>query len=327
LLAGASTARAQQALAGGDMMDDGSSVFMLSGQDGNYLGVSARNLTQEEASRYNLREARGVVITNVTKDGPAEKAGLRKDDVILKLDGETVTSVRKLNRLIGEAAPGQTVRLTISRNGAEQQVTATLGKRASLARNFSVFSPYSQDELKNWEWRDGQNVFSMNFGATRRIGVSTTSLTKQLADYFGVKDGRGVLVNSVTEDGPAARAGIKAGDVITAIDGEPIDDPGDLVRAVNRKDSGDVTLTIIRNKTQQTIKLTPEQRWGRKLGTIPDIRITPPDIRITPPAVEIAMPSMRIAPRAITVSRTQMAPMLAPLSSLPCIMRPVGDIQ
>ena len=132
---------------------------------------------------------------------------------------------------------------------------------------------------------------------SRRIGVSTMSLTKQLADYFGIADGKGALVTSVTEDGPAAKAGVKAGDVITAVDGEAVDSPGDISRVINRKKEGDVTLTIIRNKSQQTIRVTP--REGAFSGTLgqPQIgrRIVIPRIVIpTIPDIDIAMPNIVI---------------------------------
>ena len=91
-------------------------------------------------------------------------------------------------------------------------------------------------------------------------------LTKQLADYFGVADGQGVLVTAVTDDSPAAKAGVKAGDVITAIDGEKIDGAGDLSRAINKKKDGDVTLTVIRNKNQRTINVTPKANPSSATG-------------------------------------------------------------
>ena len=96
---------------------------------GGYLGVYAENINRENMGRYNLNQVRGVGVTQVIKDSPAEKAGLRKDDVILRIDGENVNSVRKLNRLISEMAPDHSVRVTVSRGGAEQEITATIGKR------------------------------------------------------------------------------------------------------------------------------------------------------------------------------------------------------
>src|SRR5437899_2890536 len=152
---------------------------------GSFLGVYAEDISKENMGRYGLREVRGVGVTQVVKDSPAEKAGLKKDDVILRFEGESVTSVRKLNRLVSEASADQTVRLTISRGGSEQEVSVTLSKR-SLA---NVLGANIRNEVFRGIERDfpksGDFVFS--FGANRRLGVSTQTLTKQLADYFGAK--------------------------------------------------------------------------------------------------------------------------------------------
>src|SRR6266851_3381985 len=102
--------------------------IMLDG--GTFLGVSVEDISKENLSRYGMREVRGVGVTQVVKDSPAEKAGLKKDDVILRFDGESVTSARKLTRLVGEASADQTVRLTISRSGSEQEVSATLSRHS-----------------------------------------------------------------------------------------------------------------------------------------------------------------------------------------------------
>jgi membrane-associated protease RseP (regulator of RpoE activity) len=137
-------------------------------------------------------------------------------------------------------------------------------------------------------------------------------LTKQLADYFGITDGKGALVTSVTEDGPAAKAGVKAGDVITAVDGEAVDSPGDISRVINRKKEGEVALTIIRNKSQQTIRVTPrdggfwnagQPQTGRRI-VIPRIEIpTIPDIDIAMPNIVIpSIPTINIKCRAIRVT-------------------------
>jgi serine protease Do len=309
--------------------------------DGGYLGVYAENINRENMGRYHLSTPRGVGITQVIQGSPAEKAGLKKDDVILRLDGENITSVRKLNRLVSEIAPDQSVRVTVSRGGSEQELTATIGKRDNASTVQGLF----RGEPKVWKWegdprgfkfespmierfgfgldKDGDLTFLLS--NSRRIGVSTMQLNKQLAEYFGVTGGKGVLVTSVTEDGPAAKAGVKAGDVITAIDGEAVDSPGDISRAINRKKEGDVTLTVIRNRSQQTIRVTPREggfsgavgtpQVGRRIvipriviPTIPDIDIDMPRIRIpTIPAVDVKMPRVRVRPR-VRVSRSERGP-------------------
>src|ERR1700704_3013894 len=96
-------------------------AFSMFIDGGSFLGVYAEDINKENMGRYGMREVRGVGVTQVVKDSPAEKAGIRKDDVIVKFEGDSVTSVRKLHRLVSEVAPDQTVRLAISRNGSGQE--------------------------------------------------------------------------------------------------------------------------------------------------------------------------------------------------------------
>src|SRR5882762_1606896 len=230
-------------------------AFSLFIEGGSFLGVYAEDVSKENMTRYGLRDVRGVGITQVVKDSPAEKAGLKKDDVILRFEGDSVTSVRKLNRLVSEVAPDQSVRLGISRGGSEQEVSVTIGKRDHSLNAFNRLEGLQGMEgfkglglqkldgleglgdLKNfkvpegnvWKWEGqgpGNDSFVYALGNNRRMGVSTVQLTKQLADYFGIADGKGVLVTSVSDGSPAAKAGFKAGDVITTVDGDTIEGPG-----------------------------------------------------------------------------------------------------
>ncbi|HMG73119.1 MAG TPA: PDZ domain-containing protein [Pyrinomonadaceae bacterium] len=296
---------------------DRSFSFFLDG--GAFLGVGTEDISKENMGRYGMREVRGVGVTQVIKDSPAEKAGLKKDDVILRFDGESVSSTRKLTRLVSESSPDQTVRITISRAGGEQEITAMLSKHTMG----NVLGASIRDDIlkgieKGWpviKTDDGDfNVFSL--GANRRIGVNTQTLTKQLADYFGAKDG-GVLITSVTENSPAAKAGLKAGDVITAIDGEKVDSSGDITRAINKKQDGEVSLTVLRDRNSRTVNLTPEKSKEPMIlrpGTIGGQRIMIPSIAI--PEINVDLPRIvipatpkinvtvpRRAPRARTGSR------------------------
>lgn len=295
--------------------------FSLFVDGGAFLGVGTEDITKENMGRYGMREVRGVGVTQVIKGSPAEKGGLKKDDVILRFDGESVTSARKLSRLVGESSADQTVRLTISRGGAEQEVSATLSKH-NMA---NLLGAGIRDEMlrgfeKDWPQinsADGNFVFS--FGGNRRIGVSTQTLTKQLADYFGAKDG-GLLITSVTENSPAAKAGLKAGDVITAVDGEKVDSAGDISRVINKKQEGEVSLTILHDRNTRTVNLTPEKREQpaivrpATIGTrrvvipsilvpaIPEMNIEVPRIVIpATPRIEVNVP--RQAPRVRTGAR------------------------
>src|SRR5262245_11070238 len=97
-------------------------AFTLLADGSGYLGVYAEDISRENMGKYNLSQPRGVGVTQVIKDSPAEKAGLRKDDVILRLDGAKVTSVRKLNRLISEIAPDQSVKISGTTGGEAQEL-------------------------------------------------------------------------------------------------------------------------------------------------------------------------------------------------------------
>ena len=285
--------------------------FMIDG--GTFLGVSVEEISKENMSRYGMREVRGVGVTQVVKDSPAEKAGLKKDDVILRFEGESVTSARKLTRLVGEASADQTVRLTISRGGSEQELSATLAKHDGMQNVFGGAMPSGgfrgttpfpmkiepfpmKIDPGMIQINPGEGGFAFAFG-NRRIGVSTQPLTKQLADYFGVKDG-GLLITSVNDNSPAAKAGLKAGDVITAVDGEKVTSPGDVSRAISKKEDGPVSLTIIRDRNTRTVTVTPEKNPERTLmrpGTIGTRRIVIPSIQVPAvPEMNIQIPRIAI---------------------------------
>ena len=274
-------------------------TFSLYFGGGAFLGVGTEDISKENMGRYGMREVRGVGVTQVIKDSPAEKAGLKKDDVILRFDGESVTSARKLSRLVGESSADQTVRLTISRGGAEQEVTATLSKH-NLA---NILGAGIRDDVMRGIEKDfpqiesGDENFVFAFGGNRRIGVSTQTLSKQLADYFGAKDG-GVLITSVTDNSPAAKAGLKAGDVITAVDGEKDTSSGDVSRTINKKQDGEVSLTILRDRSIRTINLTPEKREQPTIlrpGTIGTRRVVIPSIQVPAiPEINIQVPRIVI---------------------------------
>jgi membrane-associated protease RseP (regulator of RpoE activity) len=279
-------------------------------EGGSFLGVHTEDINKENMSRYGLqREPRGVGITNVVEGSPAERAGLREGDVILRFDNEAVTSVRKLNRLISEVAPEHAARLTISRGNDEKDLTVTLGKRSDFNAAYGVPSQRWEDldKLRDFKFDDkgfksgdnnGEN-FSFVFGNNRRIGVATTQLTKQLADYFGIAGGKGLLITSVREDSPAAKAGLRAGDVITEADGQPVGTVADLMRAISRKDEGEMTLNITRDKSQRTIRLTPERSKDSNLPS-PGVYFTPQAMQVTVP--KIAMPALSALPALRTMT-------------------------
>lgn len=249
-------------------------AFTIDG-NGGYLGVQTVEVTRDNMSKYGLNEVRGVAVEKVMDGSPAAAAGIRSGDVIVRINGEAITSTRKLTRLISEISPDQQARVTVIRGGAEQEITATIGKRPGPQfeeGRFTMPLPELPDmpqlgRLRELFKNDGSgnvftfpegeaDVFTLRPGTGRQIGVSVYPVTKQLGERFGV-DG-GVLINSVGENSAAAKAGLKAGDIIVEVDGKLVRNNLDLMRSVNEKKEGDVTVTFVRDRARQTVTVSPE---------------------------------------------------------------------
>ena len=215
----------------------------------------------------------GVVVDEVRPDSPAEKAGLKKSDVIVEFDGERVRGARQFGRLVQETPPGKTVKATIVRAGQRKdvQITPQDGRSVWSGRGMFDgdrfrFEPPDLDVLRGQLPRGG---FNFDFDlpgmlSGRRLGVSVDELTDQLAQYFGAKDG--VLVSAVTDGSAASRAGLKAGDVITAINGEPVHSRDDLVRALRDAKDDELTIGIVRDRKETSVKATIEALSRRVRG-------------------------------------------------------------
>jgi S1-C subfamily serine protease len=245
-------------------------VMMLDGR-GAQIGVEVNDVTD------------GVRIEAVDQDSPALKAGLQAGDIVVELDGERVRSARQFSRLIQETADGRSVALGILRDSKRQVVNVTpesgafdfafdsdrLGR--DIARGLRDIEPRLRElepRLRELEPRlrefrfNGPLTFDFD-GLPRmtsprgRLGVQLDELTPQLGEYFGAKDG-GVLITSVTPDSPAAKAGLKAGDVITSLDGDRVRRTEDLIDELRDKD-GDVTVGILRDKQESSVKATLEE--------------------------------------------------------------------
>lgn len=240
-----------------------------------YLGVQTVEISKDNFAKFGLSQARGVGVEKVVENSPAAQAGLQNGDVIVRFEGEEVKSTSKLTRLIGEVSPDQTAKVTVLRGGSEREFNVTLGKREGLPS--AAFGNFNFENLPTlpvmpripqtpqaqsipFPPRAGADgdVFVWRGGASRQIGVGVTALTKQLGDYFGVPEGSGILINSVRENSPAAKAGLKAGDVIVEIEGKAVRGQADLIRAISEKKDGDVSLTILRERNRQTVRVTPE---------------------------------------------------------------------
>jgi len=225
----------------------------------------------------------GVLVEEVRPDSPAEKAGLKKSDVIVEFDGERVRGTRQFGRLVQETPPGKTVKATIVRDGQRKNVEitpqdsrGTLGDRFRIdGDRFRIDGDMLRRQLPDFDafrWQLPRGPFNFDFDfpgvmSGRRLGVTVDPLTDQLAQYFGTV--AGVLVTSVADGSAASRAGLKAGDVITSIDGQPVHSTDDLIRATRDAKDDEVTIEIVRDRKTSSVKATLEGPSRRSRGARP----------------------------------------------------------
>jgi len=242
---------------------------MLSG--GSRIGVSIRDVEESDAKTAQA----GVIVEEVATDSPGEKAGIHKGDAIVEFDGERVRSVRQLTRVVQETPSGRTVSAVLLREGKKTPVSIT--PRDDGRFSFSGFDDLG-DFSPEFKFRVAPRVtpptpptppsppmvwdFDGLIGRSGRLGISIDSLSPQLAEYFGTKEG--VLVSSVSDNSAAAKAGLKAGDVITNFNGSTINDPQDMRRRIQSLNDGDeFTVTVMRDRKPVTLKgkaESPERR-------------------------------------------------------------------
>ncbi len=241
-------------------------TFGYSSEDwggGSYLGVDTRDITPDRLAPLHLKEERGVEVTMVDQDAPAGKAGVKEQDVIMTLNGEKVESVEQLRRMIRETPPGRIVTLGILRNGQQISLKVPLGDRKqsyaySYGPNMKDFH-FEMPKLPAIPDIDVP-VSIVVVHSSVRSGLMVENLTSQLGDFFGTKNGQGVLVRSVEKGSRADKAGFHAGDVIVKINGESIHDSSDFSHALRGRKDNTASVSILRDKKEQTITLTLPDR-------------------------------------------------------------------
>lgn len=243
-----------------------SEVYVLSPSSGSrsYLGVDIRDITQDRVGPLKLKEERGVEITMVDQDAPAGKAGLREHDVILDFNGTAVESEEQLRRLIRETPPGRTVTLGISRDGNSLKVPVQLSEHSKVVAEAFPRIP-APPRLPDNDFGNRIDIPAISiYTVSSTLGMQTENLTPQLGDFFGVKNGEGVLVRSVEKGSAAEKAGLKAGDVVVKVGDEKLSDRSDLARIMRKhRTGGKLALGVVRDKHEQILTVDVPARGAR----------------------------------------------------------------
>jgi serine protease Do len=194
-----------------------------------FLGVLIQPVTPDLAKAFKLGKSEGALISDVSANSPAERAGLKAGDIVTKLDNQTIPDSRALQLAIGQMTPGRTVRLTVVRDGTERQYSVTLGEQ-----------PADRSESA---------ATSGGTTAERALdGVSLETLTPELARQFGISTNtKGVLVRRIDRDSAAAQAGLEQGDVIVEVNRQPVNSIEQVNRLLQETTTGNALLFMNRN--------------------------------------------------------------------------------
>ncbi len=169
------------------------------------IGVTIQSVDADLAASLNLPAARGAIVTSVSAGGPAEKAGVRRGDVITAVNNQTVADTNGLRNLVASMPPGSNVTLTVFRSGRDQNFQATLA------------------ELPERQRPESEESSSGNTSGNARFGLTLQPLTAEMASRFGLDAGdQGLLVTKVDPASNAANAGVRQGDLIQEVNRQAV---------------------------------------------------------------------------------------------------------
>ena len=236
-----------------DVEDDGQMV-VVSGQG--WLGAGVSEVTPDKVKEFKLPAERGVVLGKIVPDSPAAKAGLKENDVVTEVNGQRIEGTEQFRRMIREIPSGRTAQITVWRDGHSQTINVAIGK-AEPHINSAIVSPgtfaFNMPDMSHLN-----ELLEVNpwFGGRPRLGIDAEDLEGDFGNYFGAPDGEGVLVRGVFADSPAARAGLKAGDVITSVNGDRVHSVGELrEKLIEKHGENTLKLGVLRNKAPLTLSV------------------------------------------------------------------------
>jgi serine protease Do len=250
-------------------------VQVLLGGGGSWLGVGVAEVTQEKVKELRLPAERGALLGKIVPDSPAARSGLKENDVITEVNGQRVEGSEQFRRMIREIPAGRAAQLSVWRDGRQQTIAVTLAKSEAAHRHTMVAPTpgsfaFQMPDLQELPALEGLRNFSFSVSGHTRLGIDAEDLEGDFGNYFGAPDGEGILVRNVFENSAAAKAGLKAGDVITSMDGERIRSAGELrEKLMLKKDAKTVKLGLLRNRSEMSLTVelpAPEEKQAHHIS-------------------------------------------------------------
>jgi serine protease Do len=192
-----------------------------------WLGVGIQDLTGELADYYGLKDQKGVLVTQVFKDDPADKAGIRVNDIVTAIDGQPVTTGRELSKIVASTAVGKKTRIDFLRDGKPKNVTVTLTKRVE----------------------DEERMIRPASDESDEIGIRIKDLSPEIARQFGLgEEDAGVLITQVKEGSKADKAGITPGDIIKEVNHKAVANTAEYVELMKNTKKGDEISMLLKRR-------------------------------------------------------------------------------
>ena len=270
------------------------------GETGNggqgYIGVYMQDLTSQVRKGLDLKVEKGVLVSGVEEESPADKAGIEDGDVITRFNGKSVASADELRDAVRAVAPGKDAKIDVVHEGNSKSLTLTVSERPE--REAMHWQSFGDGDGDNAAPMAMARAFTMMGGP--RLGVEARPLEDDgLASYFGAKKGDGLLVLSVDDESVAGKAGVKPGDIISKVGDDKIEDTQDVRHALKDYDKGDqFDITVIRHGKSQSLKATMDEQDHEMAFDMPghgvyQWRMSPHGMRAPmPPRVYMNNPGM-----------------------------------
>lgn len=248
-----------------------------------YLGIDIRDVSDEQLAALKLKEAHGAEIVGMDHDGPACKSGLQVHDVVLQMNGQQVEGEEQLRRMLRETPAGRLVTFIISRDGQQRTINTQMANRDEVEKqawenHYTVPEPEGFSALSIFRLH-GNSFFGKSPAAAANqpkephgflgtnvivssayTGAKLEVMGPQLAQFFGTQGSSGLLVRSVEPNSPAAKAGIKAGDVVVKINSIQVVNGSDWSKTIHENRGKPVNVVVLRDRHEQTLTLTPDAK-------------------------------------------------------------------
>jgi S1-C subfamily serine protease len=254
-----------------------------------YLGIDVRDISDDQVALLRLHDTRGAIIIKVDHDGPAGKIGLRERDVVVQMNGVAIEGEEQIRRMLREMAPGRTVELVILRDGQSMTKSTQMADRDQVERQAWVDHlggpqapaaglPTGGDEEGAGFAQAGPPVGGSKYGrgflgtllmSPTYTGAVLEKMGPQLAGFFGVQGGPGLLVRSIEANSPAALAGMRAGDVVVRANAHAVGSLSEWAKLIKEAKGRPVTVVVMRDRAERSLTLTPDLKRRSSLETAP----------------------------------------------------------